>query len=146
MSNLMSIGVVEETLVSAAAAVGVEFTAVDLKTMMNDGRLVLRDRLIRAEVEFVDDRLPRAFTAARHMPRAERALVSTPVQLSIRLDDPLTVEAWFAASEFEIKLVRGLFFEAGTAIELSKAAQQVIADELAHALRLCLGRGVDNVG
>ena len=130
----MTVDVVERLLVKAADAVGLRFTAVDLRTAVVDGRLALRDPVVSAKAEFVDDRFPRAFAAEQRMRRAVGPLMDAPMLLRIRLDDHPSVQVRFEADAFAIGLIRGALFQVDTGMRLDKAVRQVLADELQRAL------------
>lgn len=136
MVNLMNINAVERILTHVTNEAGVRFTYIDVPMTMTNGNLELMPNAdIKANVEFIDDRIPKAL-AATTVPAVADVLMDG-AQFGVNIDlSKGTVRVGFSGNEFITALhLRGKIGRQRAA-DLNDVVEQGIADAFERGLRV----------
>ena len=130
---MMNINAVERILAHVANEAGVRFTYIDMPMTMTNGNLeLMSDADIKAKVEFIDDRVPKALAAALVVANLRTAFTDalmSGVRLNVNISlSRGTVRAGFNGNEFISMLdLHGKIGRHGAA-GINDAVEQGIAD------------------
>lgn len=133
---MMNINAVEKVLANIANEAGVQFVYIDMPMTMTNGNLKLMSNAgIKANVEFIDDRIPKALAATTVPAVADVLMDGVQFGVNISLNKG-TIHVGFSGNDFITALhLRGKIGRQRAA-DVNDVVEQGIADVFKRSLRV----------